>query len=127
MQYAVIYPEPKTNHWIHLIPNRFPFDWKNPYGYLLAITLQCMITGYIQFNFANLLAIPITVFFFIIFVIKNIKSILGLIDQNAKPKESDLQTIKNFTIFIETHSDLKQLSKIFLKFIKLASLQLIDM
>lgn len=86
---------------------RFPFNWKNLSGYLIAITLQCIMTVYIHFNFANTLAIPIVTYFFTTFEINDIKGILNSIDQNAEAEKNHLQSIKHF---IETHSNLKQLS-----------------
>lgn len=102
------------------ISKRLPFDWKTPRGYLVAVILLYIITVYTQFGCTNLLAVPIAAFVFAISVIEDIENVLVSINEstiNAQAREmgaqaqaTQLQTIKQFTIFIETHSNLKQLS-----------------
>lgn len=95
------------------IPKRFPFDWKTPCSFLLAVILLYIITVYTQFGCTNLMAVPIAAFVFAISVIEDIQNVLVSINEgaiNAQAQATQLQTIKQFTIFVETHSNLKQLS-----------------
>lgn len=95
--------------------NRFPFNSTSPIGYSVAIILLCLMTGYVNYGCANLFAIPMAAFIFAVSVIKDIKNILNSINEiaensNVNAQENYLQAAKQFNIFIETHSTLKQLS-----------------
>lgn len=89
---------------------RFPFDWRNPIGYLVALTLQ--YTANVRFFklVACLVATGLGAFSFELSMTTHVKTDLKLINESAKMKENRLSTLKRLSEFIEFHSRLKELS-----------------
>lgn len=86
---------------------RFPFDWKTPFGYLIAFAVQC-ITLLIAVQFiALIVSNGIGVYLLIISMIKDLKR---AVKHLIKLDKNEHLFIKQLYDFIEFHSIAKQLS-----------------
>lgn len=93
---------------------RFPFDTKNPEGYLAAFSLQYVHLAYEVFFVANLATLALGAFLFALTAIKDLKGILRSIDAHcveSKTTDEQLLALNQIRQFVEMHSGLKQLSK----------------
>lgn len=90
---------------------RFPFDWKNPIGYLLAITVEYIILAYECFVVACILALAFGGYWFVITGTEEIQCILHLIDDKSQSKKNESNELKAlFAEFVDMHAFTKQLS-----------------
>lgn len=98
---------------------RFPFDWKNPIGFLVAtvfeyMTMTCeytFVSCSFTFGFGN--------FFFIVSATQDLKNNLKSINELAVVQNNRRQTLKRISEFIRFHSSLKRLSYYFCQMNKL--------
>lgn len=89
---------------------RFPFEWKNPLGYLIAIGIQYAITAYGVLIGACIISLGIGSFLYVIASTKCIRGNLFAI--NRCTNDSDKQHIwDQFIEFIQYHSRVKQFSR----------------
>lgn len=90
--------------------NRFPFDWNNPFGYLIAVILQVAPLLISLHHVACLLSLALGAFLFTVttegFMKTDLKSIIKM--ANANKSESDI--FEQLTSVVRTHGRLKQLS-----------------
>lgn len=93
-----------------LPPYRFPFDWKNPWGYLIAVGIQYIGHGYILLVTACVLIYGIGGYMLSIALSKSIKVNLYSINQNAGDENHRKYLMEQFIEFFECHSRMKQLS-----------------
>lgn len=92
---------------------RFPFDSKDPVGYLIAVILEYIMYGYDCFIIACTLALGVGAFWFAACACKEIQHILNLINAKAHAKKHRNDELKVFfEEFINTHLTVKQLSMI---------------
>lgn len=95
--------------------NRLPFHWDNPAGYLFAFALECIIFGYETFVIACILAFGIGACCFVISSIREIQSILYLINEKALANDKHSNEIRaSFSAvseFIDAYGALKQFSR----------------
>lgn len=89
---------------------RLPFDWRNPIGYLVVITLQYTANVYFFPFAACLVAYALGILLHVLSVATDIKTDLKMINENAKIKQNRLMTLERLFEFIEFHSKLKELS-----------------
>ena len=91
---------------------RFPFDWKNPFGYFIAISFQAIIIGNSIRFMACAVSLPYGGFLYTFSINQDMKNDLRAINGMTNTKESQTADIlKKFSEFICTHSDSKQLSE----------------
>lgn len=94
---------------------RFPFDIKNPIGYLAAVSLQYAFFAYASSAVACLLSLGVASFLIIISENKDIIGLLRSFDKNAKNKQKRPDILrKQISEFIEMHSAMNKLSEYFL-------------
>lgn len=88
---------------------RFPFDWKNLLGYLIAISLECMVISYAMLIGTGTLTFGVASYSYLIASSKCIKGSLFAIGRctNDKAKQHILD---RFIEFMQFHSQAKQLS-----------------
>lgn len=91
------------------VKSRFPFDWKNPLGYLFAVTIQCIIATYGLKFLAFSVSFEMGAYFFSNALTKDIIGLLKTINKSAKAKGSHTRILKQLTEFVQYHSDVKQL------------------
>lgn len=88
---------------------RFPFDTKNPIGYLIAVTFEYMQITYEFFLLANLLSLAIGSFSYAMSINKDIKCVLFSMNAYATNKENQFQTtLIKFAEFVEEQSATKR-------------------
>lgn len=101
---------------------RFPFDWRNPIGYLIVVTFEYIIYFYVCLIIACILGLEIGAYLFGISATKDIQRILHIIKINYEAQKYGIQAsdlMKLFAEFINVHGSVKQLStvSIFQKFV----------
>lgn len=89
---------------------RFPFDWKTPFGYFIAVAFQLMIVKVPLRIIGCFLSIGFAAFIIAITVHKDLKDCLKLINANLKSEPLRGQIRKQFIEFIDLHANMKQLS-----------------
>lgn len=97
------------------ISKRFPFDWSNPIGYLIAIILEYIIWTYEYFIVACTLSLAIGGYWFAISATKEIQHTLHLINDAAQANDVCQSNELKLLIaeFIYAHGVVKKLSKKF--------------
>lgn len=94
---------------------RFPFDWKNPIGYVVAIAYEYMGGVCTFFVAMAILKYAIVVYFFLFSMIDDIKCDLESINRNAKKKKTRMEVVKQFSEMIQFHWKVMELSTFFLE------------
>lgn len=90
---------------------RFPFAWNNPFGYLIAVTVEYTTCACEYFLGACTLALAIGTFWIAISMTKEIQQILLIINDEAKEKKIQSEQLNVlFSEFIDAHGIVKQLS-----------------
>lgn len=89
---------------------RLPFDWHTPWGYLIAIGLESIITFCLNLYIACVVALTLGCFLFAISTTKDINSNLRSLNKQAKIGQSEADIYEEFTEIISLHSEQKQLS-----------------
>lgn len=91
---------------------RFPFDTKNPIGYLTAAFIEYIITIY-YFSFAIfVVSYAFTTFFFVVLLTEDATDVANSLYSSAVNTNDLLQTRKQLAEFIRIYSTSKQLSDI---------------
>lgn len=90
---------------------RYPFDWKNPFGFLICAALQYRMILHSLRLLACVLSLALGAFLFAISMVKELKSELITINEMAKRKKTRPGVAKKLYNFLEVHTDLKRLSK----------------
>lgn len=90
--------------------NRFPFEWRNPIGYLAVVASEYVVIVYIMKFVFSVLFFAMGNFMLAASATKCLKDELKLINENAASKRKRVLTLKLLTSFIRNHSTLKQLS-----------------
>lgn len=98
-------------------PCWFPFNWKNPFGYLVACALQYILIRYLFIFVVFCVYFEIGFYFLLVSIADDIKRCIKSLNQNAKSKRKRLKLSKEFGDFIQFHSHTKQLSKIWSKLV----------
>lgn len=86
---------------------RFPFDWKRPFGYLFAFSMECVSTIYITSMGLCQTIFMIGSYWLFISLIKDVESDLLKVNGNEKDRFV-LRT--RLIVFIQLHMEAKQLS-----------------
>lgn len=84
------------NHW-----NRFPFDWRNPTGYLIAILLQTTMVASVMNDFSASWLFMVAMFLYLRALSKDLKRSVKHINRNAKMKESRSRILEQLTESLE--------------------------
>lgn len=98
------------NTHLFFFPQRLPFNWNNPLGFLFAICLQYILIKYYYFYVASLSSFGIGAFLIFTIGSIDIKDNLTAINDNAKHRKNKEETFEQLKNYIETFSHLKQLS-----------------
>lgn len=91
---------------------RLPFDWRNPFGYLIAIAIHCILFWYETMIGACPLVSAFGYYYFGIAASKCIKGSLFSIAQSIDAKINKKHIFDQLAEFIELHSSVEQLSSI---------------
>lgn len=90
---------------------RLPFDWRNPFGFLVANTIQCVMLSYALLIGACALVLAIGGFLYIIELSKCIKHRLFALGPRTDAKTNLTCILNQLAEFIELHSNVKQLTE----------------
>lgn len=93
---------------------RFPFDINNPFGYLVAFTLQYIVFACMFINIACFASTGIGSWMFAIAYTKDIRNVLNQIDGIAENPKNQTEIKEKLSEFIVQHSLGKKLSHIML-------------
>lgn len=91
---------------------RFPFNWKNPCGYMMAVVVQSLWVSVVFTIIGCILLLSFGCFVFSLTAAKTLKSDLHSIDKMARKKNSRCGMYKKLCKFLEIHANLKQLSRL---------------
>lgn len=89
---------------------RFPFNWKDPFFYALAMTIEYLVTIDLFYFVSCLISLKIGTLLFSIAITKDIKRSLHSINKMAKSNNKHAQIFIELTNFVEFHLKAKQLS-----------------
>lgn len=90
---------------------RFPFDWKTPFGYLIAFRLQYITLAHVFQFIALLVSVGIGFFLLTITMLKDLKrTVRALKSYN----QNEMLSMNQLYDFIKFHSITKQLSLFFI-------------
>lgn len=90
---------------------RFPFDWKSPFEYLMAMAIQIIATTYSFTIAACILSLSVGFTLFLFAMSKVAKISVICINQKAGDKTARKRILEQLIEFLEFHSRMKQLSK----------------
>lgn len=90
--------------------SRFPFDWKNPLGYLIAITIEYIMFIFVFLYGGGEVCFGIGSFLFSVAASTDIKADLKEIGMHGVLPENRKWTLYKLSNFIQVHAQLKQLS-----------------
>lgn len=89
---------------------RFPFDWKNPWGFLLTAIITYTLAQFALTYAAHLIAHGIGMNLFIVALIEDVKlSLFELNDGIKSGSMNRLQIHQKISDYIQFHCDAKQL------------------
>lgn len=91
-------------------PKRFPYDWKNPTGYLCSVAAVWLWGHYAFHYIASMVFLLVGVFMFAFTFTKDMKCNLYTINEMAKVKKHRKHMYKKLSKFVQTHANMKQLS-----------------
>lgn len=90
---------------------RLPFNWRTPFGYLIAFSIQYVTVH----NMAQIFACYVNFFFglyqMLMSLVEDIKSELTILCEPADTNNHPIDVKQKLSEFIEFHSEVKQLSK----------------
>lgn len=94
----------------YLITIRFPFNWKNPAGYLVAVTALLAWAAMPLLYIGCLGFLGFGAFMFALTFVEDMKGELRLINEMAIDKRPQREIYEKFSAFIRIHANVKQLS-----------------
>lgn len=89
---------------------RLPFDWRNPYGFMIALGIQYVMFLYMAMIGGNIFILPVGSFLYAIAMTKCIKGSLFAIGRSGDTNQTTGPILEQLAEFIEFHSHVKQLS-----------------
>lgn len=95
---------------------RFPWDWRTPAGYLVAVIIQYILTSYVFLFGALALAIGLGCILFGRSIVKDACASLNLFNDIANSDGDRMQMNEQLADFLETHSSLIELRGMCLAF-----------
>ena len=91
---------------------RFPFDWKNPWGFLLTAIITFALIQFILWYAAHIISYAIGMDLYTVSLAEDIRRHLKVINGIAKTGTIDRMNIhRQFSEYNQFHSNAKQLSK----------------
>lgn len=91
---------------------RFPFDTKNPKGYLFAVALEYIGNTLIYCFVADLVALGVAGLLFTLSMVEVVKNNFNLVNKILKKNGTPLEFHQKIRYTIRLHSNAKQLSEI---------------
>lgn len=91
--------------------NRFPFDWKNPFGFMMANILQYVGTLATFIALGACLCFGIGTFILLLAIADDVKCEISSINQIHQTKSNRLLMFERFAKLINFHTDVKKLDE----------------
>lgn len=98
----------KRLHLSLFVVRRLPFDWKNPFGFVMAITLQYIIFTYAMKVGACVLTLAIGLYLYVIAMSECIKQILFAISQSTRTEAEQNLIQEQLIEYIEFDANVKR-------------------
>lgn len=112
-QFYIVLKIPKTHYKLR----RFPFDYKTPIGYTIAISIVGMVAFSALIVTSCVVSLAIDCFIYVTAGTKDMIVMLEDVNKYAEFKNDRPRIFKQLCEFIEPHSELRQLSDCNLHFI----------
>lgn len=100
---------PLLNYQNLIFRPRYPFNTKNPLGFLFAATIQYVMLLNVWFFVACLISTGIGCFLFVLSLVDDTKVCLRSLNKSAKTPGIPSIHLKKYLKFIQLHSNTKQL------------------
>lgn len=86
---------------------RLPFDWKNPFGYLVAISMESVGVYYILYSTSCVMGLSVGLSYILISFVKDIKEDLLQFEGDASMKEKEKAKLlpKKLIEFLENYTE----------------------
>lgn len=98
------------NMYFNLVNHRFPFNWKNPFGYLIAMCWELLVVFYLVRFLLCLTSYAFEGFYHASSFFKDMCRDLEQLNKIAKARHSKAVILNKFIQFVHTHSTHKKLS-----------------
>lgn len=102
---------------MHCKSRRFPFDYKTPIGYSVAMFVEGMVGLCGLIVISSVVSLAIDCFIYVTSATKDMLRMLEVVNKYAEVKNDRPRIFKQLSEFIESHSELRQLSDCGLHFI----------
>lgn len=101
------------------ILDRFPFDWKTPFGYVIASAVQNIIMTYALSIGGCIVVFGIMCYLFLMGAIKSMTVGLLKISKKTRKRRHQKLTMQQLIEFFQFHSHMQQLSEkgLFMQFV----------
>lgn len=90
--------------------HRFPIEWRNPFGFLIAISTQCTMFSYGVTISAYILSLGGGAFLYALVSSKVMKGGLLAINRRARAESDQTVLLEQIVEFLKFHSSTKELS-----------------
>lgn len=90
--------------------HRFPFNWRNPFGFCMAVYIQYITCKYILIFVSCTISLGIGPFLLMITLTEDIEINARAVNACAKNEKTQSQTLQKISVFIQSYSSAKQLS-----------------
>lgn len=90
--------------------HRFPFNWKDPFFYALAMAVEYLVTMDLFYFISCLTTLKIGTLLYTITITEDIKRSLHSINTNGRLKKKHVQIFTELTNFVQFHLEARQLS-----------------
>lgn len=101
------YPKTTLVNRTEFFSRRFPFDWRNPVGFMIAMTTQYVMFLYGIKVPACVLALSIGSYLYSIALSKDVKGSLFMFKRNIQSKADQSLLLEQLAEFIDLHSNAK--------------------
>lgn len=88
----------------------FPFNWRNPFGFFLAVSIQYIICTYVFIFVSCTVDLGFGTFLLVTTFTKDIENNARTINECGKNEKTHSQTLETISTFIQSYLDVKQLS-----------------
>lgn len=97
---------------VHIYSIRFPFDWKNPVGFLMTAIIAYALFQHTLSCATYMVCYGIGMNFYIVSLIEDIKCHLNVINNNIRTEVNRIEISNQISEYLQLHSDSTQLSSL---------------
>lgn len=89
---------------------RFPFNWRNPFGYSIAVCVEYFVCTYILIFVSCIISLGIGPFLLVTTITEDIENNAHVINECGENENTASQTLEKLSAFIQSYLSAKQLS-----------------